>query len=441
MGRSACECYDVRNEKPPRHQNGCKARAVRIPSVARVAADRAEGVSPVAVAAPATMHRPRNAPQLPALTGLRFVAASLVVIHHFIRHFRPGTLPVGSIIYAVFYDGNAAVGFFFALSGFILAYSYVTALGRFRTSIAAYLRARIARIYPVYLLAIALWTVSFLDAHAGWEPGHIASTLGWTLLLMQNWPQVVGNSIGYAWGGPAWSLSVEAFFYAAFPVLALLLARLRTRWLVLGWWLLWVTALAGARAIIASNCGGSYQPIQCGDIVGTLPISRLPEFLLGITVGIVFLRRREACAIVMRLPLGVCLLLAALLLAVAYVHQDIFAVQITYAPCWALLLMAGALGRGWAARMLASRPAVALGEASYSLYLLHWPIWYWLTRLTGMSFSEPAQASSILLCAAYASLCIAASLISMRWLEKPARDFIRKFDAKSLTARWRYIGL
>lgn len=72
---------------------------------------------------------------IPALTGLRFCAALLIVLHHTVRHFRPGWVPVdggvlGSIA-GVFYVGNEAVSFFFVLSGFVLARAYVQPDGTF----------------------------------------------------------------------------------------------------------------------------------------------------------------------------------------------------------------------------------------------------------------------------------------------------------------------
>ena len=96
---------------------------------------------------------PSRAPQLDALTGLRFLAAAAVFVSHTkgwfaIENFHPG--PIGS----------AAVGFFFVLSGFILSHVYrgaseATSAGRF------YL-ARFARIWPMHIACLALVCRSWL---------------------------------------------------------------------------------------------------------------------------------------------------------------------------------------------------------------------------------------------------------------------------------------
>ena len=80
--------------------------------------------------------------RLEALTGLRFVAAGLVVLHHAVRHFRPGLVPdteglLGFVLRGVndvLAAGNEAVSFFFVLSGAVLAYTYFDQTGRMRST-------------------------------------------------------------------------------------------------------------------------------------------------------------------------------------------------------------------------------------------------------------------------------------------------------------------
>ena len=110
--------------------------------------------------------------QLPALTGLRFVAALLVVVHHVMRHFRPGIVPTDAqdpviavferLLYAVLYEGGIAVDFFFVLSGFILTYNYVNQAGGQRVSGPGFYIARIARIYPAYIFSLFVAAGPFL---------------------------------------------------------------------------------------------------------------------------------------------------------------------------------------------------------------------------------------------------------------------------------------
>ena len=78
-----------------------------------------------------------------ALTGLRFFAALIVVVSHF-----PQIIPIERFQVPLERQGAAGVTIFFVLSGFVLAYNYADT---FRTSTAgtlAFMRARIARIWP-----------------------------------------------------------------------------------------------------------------------------------------------------------------------------------------------------------------------------------------------------------------------------------------------------
>jgi peptidoglycan/LPS O-acetylase OafA/YrhL len=63
-----------------------------------------------------------------------------------------------------------------------------------------------------------------------------------------------------------------------------------------------------------------------------------------------------------------------------------------------------------------------LGEASYGIYLLHWPLWMWLQHLGAV----PAAPFALPYFAAYLVLTVALSLLSLRLVEMPARRAIRQ---------------
>jgi peptidoglycan/LPS O-acetylase OafA/YrhL len=91
--------------------------------------------------------RTEKAGTLEGLTGIRFFAAMGVVLFHV------GYTPVARLsplLGAVSGHGYAAVGLFYVLSGFVLAYTYA---GR-RPDVRAFYVARFARVYPLYLLAL-----------------------------------------------------------------------------------------------------------------------------------------------------------------------------------------------------------------------------------------------------------------------------------------------
>jgi peptidoglycan/LPS O-acetylase OafA/YrhL len=153
---------------------------------------------------------------LDALTGARFLAAYWVLLYHFTVEFRFDPLPgkpttshaVPTLLAPILLQGHLGVDFFFLLSGFILAYTYLGADGEPRGGKRAFWVARIARIYPVYLLGLILAIPDLLAS--------IPNILGWQfltaataihLLLLHAWIPV-----GTAWNQPSWSLSVEACF-------------------------------------------------------------------------------------------------------------------------------------------------------------------------------------------------------------------------------------
>src|SRR5947209_7775503 len=160
-------------------------------------------------------------PRLPALTSLRFFAALHVVIFH---------LQALRIVrgYDWYYKlasiGYAGVSFFFVLSGFILVYTYA---GR-TIPLKQFWRARFARIYPAYAFSLLLtapgfiYVALFLDIPMfSFAHTHLKLAAALCLGLLQSW--IPGAAL--SWNSVGWSLSVEAFFYALFPFVMLLLLR------------------------------------------------------------------------------------------------------------------------------------------------------------------------------------------------------------------------
>src|SRR4051812_28588887 len=88
-----------------------------------------------------------------ALTGVRFFAAFLVAVFHYVSNGRvpPTWQPPGLVR-----CGFIAVSFFFVLSGFIMTTKYAGAIFEKRLSTHQFLLRRVFRIYPVYFVALLL---------------------------------------------------------------------------------------------------------------------------------------------------------------------------------------------------------------------------------------------------------------------------------------------
>ena len=348
---------------------------------------------------------------LPALTGIRIFAAYYVVMLHTGAGYfgRNGAPPA---VLRLLDKGYLAVSLFFILSGFILVYTYQGKISG-TDSVLRFWEARFARIYPVYLLALALMF-----------PFSRTLTLGqrFTVFAMvQTWmpwrPDLVG-----AWNFPAWSLSVEAFFYLTFPLIFIGLNRLR----VVG--LRWIAGILLVLIVI----GNLSQPVELWPVTAIvflhyipLPVLRLPEFVVGMALGLAFLRgpRWRYSGIV-----SVCAFLAAILLLCLPLGAW---VSIAVVP-FAILILSLAHQSGPLARILSTRILVLLGSASYAVYLLQLP-----TRIyTRMIFAQVLHAPHNL--DAFLSPClllILSVLVFLFW-EEPARKFLRK--AFGLRPRWNW---
>src|ERR1700752_5340781 len=99
--------------------------------------------------------------QLPALTGVRFLAALHVVLFHYATD---ALSNAHWSVRALLAAGPSAVGLFYVLSGTVLSYSGTNGAGGLSRSRNAFWRARFARIYPTYLLALLLDAPFFLSA-------------------------------------------------------------------------------------------------------------------------------------------------------------------------------------------------------------------------------------------------------------------------------------
>ncbi len=160
---------------------------------------------------------------------------------------------------------------FFVLSGFVLAWSH-----RDETSPQRFWWARIARIAPLHLTALALAVAVVAPVVPEIVSPSRGSVVANALLISAwrpDWWQA-GNPV-------SWSLVCEAAFYATFPLLTLVLRRVSTTALA-------VVAVAAVVATFAEPLLGLHAvqavlPIPVD--AGHSPIARFPEFLLGVAVA------------------------------------------------------------------------------------------------------------------------------------------------------------
>lgn len=268
--------------------------------------------------------------------------------------------------------------------------------------------ARFARIYPVYLLGLLLM---YLASYA-----HHPDRFSWSkgiqvLFLVQAWHPFNHKIAGY-WNGVAWTLSVEVFFYICFPAFLILFQRRGNKLLAM---------LFSAALFVAVLCKSPEMQLyglqQSGNIANSLPfaILRLPEFVAGMLLGLLYHRRDPHHP--NRWPLTSAGFFCAIFLLIMPYNS------------WnsLIVLPASALIYGLATQptplsyMLSTSAMQRLGQASYAIYLLqmgtYFLIDYAIRRfLPGLD----ANVSRIVIVS-----LILFSLLVFRYWEEPLRHQIR----------------
>jgi peptidoglycan/LPS O-acetylase OafA/YrhL len=367
------------------------------------------------------------------LTGLRFVAAYCVVIHHIINN--TGVLPPSALPL-----GNGAVSFFFVLSGFILTHVYARRLQQW-SDVKRFWVTRWARIWPLHLVCLLIAIVVYYSPQVVINRiGEFGPKLLANVALLQSW--VPNYHWGFSFNGVSWSISDEMFFYAVFPLFLLLGAR-RFGFAYLGVLAAMVLALAAIRSLSQDP---RWPPsVDVTAIVHLNPAMRLLEFLTGMAVGRWFVAGpwpRRAWNAVTSTILEV--LVIGLLAAAWYFllnYRSLHAVSRSwagpvvssalvfsgYTPFFAAIIFVFASSRGLLARFFSNRLLVYLGEISFSLYMIHAIVIHLLNSYfrTAMATSPLAAVISVSL------LSISASIILFHLVETPAKSALLKwYDRK-----------
>ena len=282
-------------------------------------------------------------PRLDTLTALRGLAALVVFGFHAAVVLVDPSARVADLVEV---PSKQAIGFFFALSGFVLTWSV-----RPGDRLLPFWRRRFARIYPTYLVVLLASALASVALNDSLPVGPFVASLfavqafvpdpGWFFAL---------NPVG-------WTLSCEAFLYIALPFFIRPLARLGLR----GRRTVQVVLLAAILviALLARHLDSVW-------LVGVFPLARLPEFALGCTLALDI-----AAGQVLGRRVG---LAGALVLATAAAVLTMVP-GLQYLPLMTvpllLLLSAGAFADLADHRsVLTWRPFVWFGEISFCFYLI-----------------------------------------------------------------------
>lgn len=298
------------------------------------------------------------------IDSLRGLAALAVVIYHadqVVSRWRP---PAESRNWSVLaHLGAFGVEVFFVLSGFCIAASLNGAFARGLNPV-GFAKARLRRIFPAYWAAFLITLVGVGVAALGVQSGVIgqSSLAGQTDRLEPKIVLLNALLAHVGFGAPglmpvAWTLCYELVFYAILGLLGFVVFRLHTT----------QTPLTGAHLVTLAVCGTMWIP---GAHVG-FPLDMWPAFGLGVAVYERLARQGNAA-------IQVCVALAFLTVALARTEigflprPAIAFVCVSVGTALTLLVSYRLDGVLWRFRLL--RGLARLGEFSYSLYLIHFPV-------------------------------------------------------------------
>ena len=407
---------------------------------------------------------------LPSLTGARGLVAILIMIFHFYQFYSKDQ-PTHTFSKNIAYRSYVGVGFFFVLSGFIMVWVYASrgvvaqnfkSYGTFRKQ---YWAARIARIVPMYVLScltmlpfsLAAWD----DISDTWpKPQNGGLCMAMTSLGLQAW--IPGRAV-VCLNPLLWSVSAEFFFYFCFPFVLLLCYR----WCKGGSLSIALAAVTLGLITELALWGGMYRLAEVAEshfptdytakqLPYGFPLVRLPEFLMGMAMGALYLGVAQMDIDKRKKLIGGLItdgITVAIIIVMGYMSSSTYDISfmynddkggrrdmsfgvwywviITLTPFWVLGL---AFSSGVSCWILSTRIMVYLGKVSYCIYVLQFQVltyaawisntdkgahYIWQTWTTVDKGTLPEWSLPFLII-----VCIIISGICHNYIELPARKAI-----------------
>jgi peptidoglycan/LPS O-acetylase OafA/YrhL len=377
---------------------------------------------------------------LGGIEGLRAIACLLVLVTH-VWEFNPTYPDLSSAGPWLMPNTGSGLTLFFVLSGFLLYRPFATAVmrGTESPSTGAYLRNRALRIIPAYVVIFVI--VALVLGAAVTSPAfftqidfrligamHSPALLLQNLLLVQGFtPNAVLTGIG-----TAWTLGVEVVFYLALPLLAFAAMRLargrtnRGRTFAALAPAAFLLALGIASKVVAAQtahgAASQWGPTWHAVFERSFPVSA-DLFAFGMAAAAIVIAADMRTLRIRPSYAG----FGALVTAIAFVtlhskaHLDDGAFTTAMALCFGLLVLYVTLPRDPArpglTRPLETRVMVYVGVISYSVYLWHEPLVFFLRKHGLLATGKLSAVSNVALVLA---VTVVASSLTYRFIEAPA---------------------
>ena len=319
--------------------------------------------------------------------------------------------------------GRTGVTLFFVISGFLLSIPWLRAMQSPNVampSLKNYYAARILRIVPLYYLAVLMACV----VSGSWSTGLKAFTF-----------QFVGFEI-FPFSVVWWTLVTEVQFYLVLPIFIWLLAGGGKSRVIL----LLVLMLWGSVYITQVLHNPSGEKIGSYLLTKSL-FGRLPAFLLGMLAAWVFLKAKALTILNANgvRVLGAVIILLALFINGAVLRHTVLLGEwqsesnwhehhIYEAILWSVVLLVLVLTRPLFHRVIANSVLAVVGKLSYSLYLWHVPILFYVIYPTKERIGEGFPETILAYVLTFAALLISlmASLLTYKYIELPGLNMKRR---------------
>lgn len=373
---------------------------------------------------------PGRRPFLPALEGLRAVAALGIIVTH--TSFQTGN-DTGAVLNRVLARTDFFVPVFFALSGFLLWRRHATDRGTWRD----YYVRRLSRILPAHLVLVVV--VLALFPVAG-HPGVLQVAAN--LLLLQNFvPDGLVGGLTHLW-----SLCVETVFYLVLPLLALAVGRRRRRVRVTV--IVAVVVLAALWPFLAGPRTGELNPhimpwaFFGSFCVGLLAAEAEGRLLTDAPAARAATVRRWASYRWLWLSLAAAVLVGASFIGpegLSAASPAQFFLRTTCGVVFAAAVVVPFTLQP-RSRVLESPVMQALGRWSYSIFLWHMALLSLVFPLTGLGLFHGGYGTLAVVTVVTVALTVPVAALSYALVEDPSRRAVARWWAARGTRSGRGAG-
>ncbi len=348
-----------------------------------------------------------------SLQSGRAIAAMLVVLFHLGANLAKDNYFGLKALAVPFSFGDSGVEFFFVLSGFIILTAHFADIGQ-PGRIGEYLRKRLLRIYPTYwLIFLPVFAVALIVPSMRAGVPHDLATIVQSLLLVPQDKAVAGGT-----GAPviivAWTLQYEMLFYSFF---ALLVVNVRL-------------AMAAGTAVFGCFVFGIFMgPDQLPFPLSFVAKDYILLFGMGMMVAWLVAANKPLAASTPQQCIGVGVAIFLLVAMDVVSGADFLAGRTTllYGLAASLIVFGLVTAERAGKTYLGHKWFQLLGDASYALYLIHFPLISLLCKVAMvMHAKDYGLAGAIASFFVIFPLCLVTSVLLHLWVERPIAAYFRR---------------